>query len=134
MGLRFTLSQRIRFHGMVAGERKSALLRQSSGLIFPVVWHEPFGLAVVESLYMGAPVFATPYGALPEIVTPAITAFTSSSVKSHDVILYLLKSHKFKNKTPIFLAFICLSGMIFQRLPLDLPAHLRGYVAGRVHA
>ena len=24
--------------------------------------------------------------------------------------------------------------MIFQRLPLDLPAHLRGYVAGRVHA
>lgn len=78
MGLRFTLSQRIKFHGMVAGERKSALLRQSSGLIFPVVWHEPFGLAVVESLYMGAPVFATPYGALPEIVTPEVGRLSDS--------------------------------------------------------
>lgn len=72
MGLRFTLSRRIAFHGMVAGRRKAELLRRSSGLIFPVVWHEPFGLAVIESLYMGAPVFATPYGALPEIVTPEV--------------------------------------------------------------
>ena len=31
-------------------------------------WHEPFGLAVIESLYFGCPVFATPYGALPELV------------------------------------------------------------------
>jgi glycosyltransferase involved in cell wall biosynthesis len=27
-------------------------------------------LAVIESLYMGCPVFATPYGALPELVSP----------------------------------------------------------------
>ena len=32
-------------------------------------WHEPFGLAVIESLYFGCPVFSTPYGALPELVT-----------------------------------------------------------------
>lgn len=67
-GFRFTLSPRVHFYGMVGGEQKMSLLRDSSGLIFPVRWHEPFGLAVIESLYFGAPVFATPYGALPELV------------------------------------------------------------------
>lgn len=86
MGLRFTLSRRISFHGMVAGEAKSEVLRRSSGLIFPVVWYEPFGLAVVESLYMGAPVFATPYGALPEIVTPEVGRLsTSKSQMVYDI-------------------------------------------------
>lgn len=86
MGLRLTLSPRISFHGMVAGERKTRLLRQSSGLIFPVVWHEPFGLAVVESLYMGAPVFCTPYGAMPEIVTPEVGLMSASvSQMAYDI-------------------------------------------------
>ena len=67
-GLRWTLSRRVMFHGMVGGARKNELLNASRGLIFPVRWHEPFGLAVIESLYFGAAVFATPYGALPELV------------------------------------------------------------------
>ncbi|NMH66693.1 glycosyltransferase family 4 protein [Shewanella salipaludis] len=57
------------FVGMVGGEKKNALIRRSRGLIFPVRWHEPFGLALIESLYLGTPVFGSPYGALPEIVT-----------------------------------------------------------------
>jgi glycosyltransferase involved in cell wall biosynthesis len=67
-GFRFTWSRRIQFHGMVGGHEKFRLLNTSNGLIFPVRWHEPFGLAVIESLYFGCPVFATPYGALPELV------------------------------------------------------------------
>ena len=67
-GFRWTLSRRIHFHGMVGGSEKTGLLGQSRGMIFPVRWHEPFGLAVIESLYFGCPVFATPYGALPELV------------------------------------------------------------------
>ncbi|MBX3609966.1 MAG: glycosyltransferase [Hydrogenophaga sp.] len=67
---RFTPWPSIRFHGMVGGETKFRLLNQSRGLILPVRWHEPFGLAVIESLYFGCPVFATPYGALPELVSP----------------------------------------------------------------
>lgn len=78
MGFRFTLSPKIRFFGMCKGDEKRSLLSASKGLIFPVVWHEPFGLAVIESLYFGAPVFATPYGALPEIVTPNVGALTNS--------------------------------------------------------
>jgi glycosyltransferase involved in cell wall biosynthesis len=68
MGLRFTFSPRINFYGMVGGAEKDGLLNRSKGLIFPVRWHEPFGLAITESLYFGCPVFGTPYGALPELV------------------------------------------------------------------
>lgn len=71
MGLRFTPYPSIRFHGMVDNEAKRHYIERSRGLLFPVTWHEPFGLAVIESLYFGAPVFATPYGSLPELVTPA---------------------------------------------------------------
>lgn len=72
MGFRFTLSRRAKFYSMVGGEKKFNLLNRSKGLIFPVVWHEPFGLAIIESLYYGAPVFGTPYGSLPEIVTEEV--------------------------------------------------------------
>lgn len=69
-GFRFTWSPSIQFTGMVGGEKKFQVMQHSNGLIFPVRWHEPFGLAIIESLYFGCPVFATPYGAIPEIVTP----------------------------------------------------------------
>jgi glycosyltransferase involved in cell wall biosynthesis len=69
MGMRFTFDPRIRFHGMVGNDVKASVIEQSKGLIFPVLWHEPMGLAIIESLFYGSPVFGTPYGALPEIVT-----------------------------------------------------------------
>ncbi len=76
-GFRWTWSPRIHFHGMVGGQIKFDLLNRSRGLIFPIRWHEPFGLAVIESLFFGAPVFATPYGALPELVTPEVGVLTA---------------------------------------------------------
>ena len=77
-GLRLTFSPQIKFHGMVGGQEKLSLLNGSKGLIFPVKWHEPFGLAIIESMYYGCPVFATPYGAIPELV-PEHCGFLSSS-------------------------------------------------------
>ncbi len=68
MGFRFTLDRHVRFHGMVDNEAKCNVLEKSKGLVFPVTWEEPFGLAVTESLFMGTPVFATPYGSLPELI------------------------------------------------------------------
>ncbi len=68
MGLSFTFTPRAKFFNRVGGSLKDNLLMQSKGLVFPVRWHEPFGLAIVESLYYGCPVFGTPYGSLSEIV------------------------------------------------------------------
>ncbi len=79
MGFRFTLSRRIGFHGMVDDQYKAKIMNESKGLIFPVRWDEPFGLAITESLYYGCPVFGTPYGSLPEIVTPEVGFLSASS-------------------------------------------------------
>ncbi|WP_440881193.1 glycosyltransferase [Tenacibaculum sp. C7A-26P2] len=68
MGIRLTFSPKTSFYGMVGGSKKNNLLNKSKGLIFPVLWHEPFGLAITESLYFGCPVFGTPYGSLKELV------------------------------------------------------------------
>jgi len=68
MGFRLTLEPSIRFHGMIGGNKKNAIIGKSKGMIFPVIWHEPFGIAIIESMYFGCPVFGTPYGSLPEIV------------------------------------------------------------------
>ncbi|WP_413666035.1 glycosyltransferase [Mucilaginibacter sp. Mucisp86] len=78
MGLRFTPNLNVRFKGMVGDEAKSIVMNSSKALIFPVLWHEPFGIAIVESLYFGCPVFGTPYGSLPELV-PAEVGLLSAS-------------------------------------------------------
>lgn len=72
MGFRFTPSTKVRFYGMVGGPKKIELISGSKGLIFPVTWHEPFGLSIIESLFYGCPVFGTPYGSLPELVPPEV--------------------------------------------------------------
>lgn len=72
MGFRLTMSPRVKFHGWVGEEEKRRILSGSKGLLFPVRWREPFGLAIVESLYFGCPVFGTPYGSLPELVPPGV--------------------------------------------------------------
>jgi glycosyltransferase involved in cell wall biosynthesis len=81
MGFRLTLSPKVRFHGMVGGQTKFDLLNKSSGLIFPVLWHEPFGLAVIESLFYGSPVFSTPYGSLPELINNEFGFLSNNKVE-----------------------------------------------------
>ncbi len=80
MGFRLTLDPNARFHGMVNHEQKVRILNRGLALLFPVRWHEPFGLALIESLYYGCPVLGTPFGSLPEIVTDEV-GFLSRSRK-----------------------------------------------------
>lgn len=70
MGIRISLDRNVRFEGMVGGAYKNQLINGSKALLFPVLWNEPFGIALTESLYFGCPVFGTPYGSLPELITP----------------------------------------------------------------
>ncbi|WP_047049110.1 glycosyltransferase [Vibrio mexicanus] len=81
MGFRLTLDRHVKFHGMVDDMTKSKIMTQSKGLIFPVTWHEPFGLAITESLYFGCPVFSTPYGSLPELVSEDVGFLSSQETQ-----------------------------------------------------
>lgn len=78
MGPHYFFHPRLRFKGMVGSPEKEQLLQQSKGLVFPILWLEPFGMAIIESLYHGCPVFGTPYGSLPELVVPDV-GFLSTS-------------------------------------------------------
>ena len=80
-GIRLTFDPRIQFEGMKGGVEKNNLLKGSKGLIFPVLWNEPFGLSIVESLYFGCPVFGTPYGSLNEIIQLSV-GITSNSLST----------------------------------------------------
>ncbi len=68
----------VRYRGMVGDREKREVLKNARGLLFPVRWHEPFGIALTEALASGCPVFGTPYGSLPEIVTPAVGVLSAN--------------------------------------------------------
>jgi len=88
MGFRLTLDLNVHFHGMLGGTKKDNVMQYSRGLLFPVTWPEPFGLALIESLYFGCPVFATPYGSLKELIHHDVGFLSSSS----DELIEHLKS------------------------------------------
>lgn len=92
MGFRFTISPKVKFKGMVGGNKKNTLLQHSKGLIFPVKWDEPFGLAITESLYCGCPVFGTPYGSLPELV-PSDVGFLAEDM--NDIAEHIKKHYNY---------------------------------------
>lgn len=72
--------------GVVDGAKKLDLLRAARVMLFPVIWEEPFGLAVVEAMACGTPVVATPRGALPEIITPESGGLANSHQELVDLV------------------------------------------------
>lgn len=64
----YTLHPNVKYMGQVDDIQKIKVMQESKGLLFPVLWNEPFGLALIESLYAGCPVFGTKKGSLPEII------------------------------------------------------------------
>jgi glycosyltransferase involved in cell wall biosynthesis len=58
----------------------SSMLRAAKALVMPLLWDEPFGLVVVESLASGTPVVAWDRGAMGEIINHGETGFLVADV------------------------------------------------------
>lgn len=54
--------------GSVGQSQKANFLIQGKAMIFPIVWNEPFGIVMTESLVSGTPFLGSPYGSVPEIL------------------------------------------------------------------
>ena len=83
----------IDFIGEVPSDKRDEIVGQSYALIFPIKWHEPFGLVVVEAMAVGTPVITTRWGAMPELVVDGETGFLcdtlSQMVRAVDNLEYL---------------------------------------------
>lgn len=77
----YTLNPKVSYCGLVDDFEKVEIMQHSKGLLFPVKWHEPFGLAIIESLYAGCPIFGTNNGSLPEIINKNV-GFLSDDMNS----------------------------------------------------
>lgn len=68
----FVRRKGIVWHGMLGGEKKAHIISHARALLNPVIWHEPFGLAVIESLISGTPVIASSFGSMKELIPPSV--------------------------------------------------------------
>jgi glycosyltransferase involved in cell wall biosynthesis len=65
----------VEFIGEINDEAKSGFLGNAAGLLFPIAWREPFGLAMIEAMACGTPVIAFRNGSVVEIVEDGVTGF-----------------------------------------------------------
>lgn len=82
----YTLHPSVIYLGQVDNDEKIKIMQESKGLLFPVLWHEPFGLALIESLYAGCPVFGSEYGSLPELINEKVGFVSNDENKIIDKI------------------------------------------------
>jgi glycosyltransferase involved in cell wall biosynthesis len=72
----------IEFIGELGERDKPAFLGNALGLLFPVAWPEPFGLAMIEAMACGTPVLAWPNGSVPEVVEEGLTGCIVDSLEA----------------------------------------------------
>jgi len=69
----------ITYVGRVEPAERDRLLAGAAALVYPLLYPEPFGLVVVESMACGTPVLGVGIGAVPELVEPGLTGYLASS-------------------------------------------------------
>lgn len=73
-------NERIRYVGPVNDAEKNALLGSARAFLMPILWEEPFGIVMAESMACGTPVLGLRRGAVPEVVDHAVTGYVVDTV------------------------------------------------------
>jgi glycosyltransferase involved in cell wall biosynthesis len=69
----------VRWIGTVAGPELNTLVASARAALFPLLWEEPGGTAVVEALALGTPVVGLARGCLPELVEHGRTGWLAGA-------------------------------------------------------
>jgi glycosyltransferase involved in cell wall biosynthesis len=69
------LGKDIKYIGEYSFEEKSEFFGNARALLYPIEWHEPFGLNMTEAMACGTPVIAYNMGSVPEVVKDGKTGF-----------------------------------------------------------
>ncbi|MGO3184130.1 MAG: glycosyltransferase [Aequorivita sp.] len=86
-GFKYLFNPKITFLGMLDDTEKMKVMEKSKALVFPVEWHEPFGLVIIESLYAGCAVFCTTNGSLSELVNDQVGLASNDSNELAEALL-----------------------------------------------
>lgn len=72
--------QQIQYLGEVNHNQKVDLLAKAAATVFPIIWDEPFGLVLLESMACGTPVIGMNCGAVPEVIADGKSGFICSTI------------------------------------------------------
>ena len=72
---------KLRYVGPVGNAQKNELLGRAAALLMPILWEEPFGIVMAESLACGTPVLGVRRGAVPEVVRDGENGFIGNDVE-----------------------------------------------------
>lgn len=75
------LGKNIKYIGEYSMKEKSKFFGQAKALLYPIEWHEPFGLNMVEAMACGTPVIAFKKGSVPEVVKDGKTGFVVETIE-----------------------------------------------------
>jgi glycosyltransferase involved in cell wall biosynthesis len=125
--IRPLLSQpHVEFIGEIGESEKSEFLGNAAGLLFPIAWREPFGLAMIEAMACGAPVIAMRQGSVPEVLDHGVTGFI---VDSEDEAV--AAAHRLATLDRSRIRRIFEQRFTARRMALDYVATYRGLIAER---
>lgn len=65
----------VRHDGYVLRDTLIDYYQNAKLLLFPILWEEPFGLVLIETMAAGTPVVAFARGSVPEIIKDGVTGF-----------------------------------------------------------
>ena len=75
------LGKRISYIGEYQSCEKAGFFGSARALLYPIEWHEPFGLNMAEAMACGTPVIAYNMGSVPELVKDGKTGFVVKNIK-----------------------------------------------------
>lgn len=90
------LNNRILFLGMLDRDQLVKYYQNAAGLLMPIQWQEPFGLAMTEAGACGTPVIAFNRGSVPEVIRDGKTGFIVNN--SAEMILAIEKLPSIRRK------------------------------------
>jgi len=94
----FVDSGEVEFIGEMGPEDKAKLYGGALATLYPISWHEPFGLVMAESMATGTPVIATRWGSVPEVVEDGVTGYVIENQEPRTKNLELMQNQEPRTK------------------------------------